>query len=51
MIKVACVVGEALKKVQQPRMTPIAVARESHHLPVGAVDWERHTSSEAASRI
>ena len=51
VVKVACVVGEAFKKVQQPRMTPIAVARKSHHLPVGAVDWERHTSSEAASRI
>jgi hypothetical protein len=51
VVKAAGVVGEAFKKVQQPRMTPIAVARKSHHLPVGAVDWERHTSSEAASLV
>jgi hypothetical protein len=47
----ASVVGKAFKKVQQSRMTPIAVARESHHLPFGAVYWKRHTSSEATSRI
>src|SRR6185437_13940373 len=39
VIKAARVIGKALKKVQQPRMTPIAVARKSHHLPVGAADW------------
>ena len=51
MIKAARVVGEAFKKVQQPRMTPIAVARKSHHLPVGAVYWKGYTSCKAASPI
>src|SRR4029077_20960662 len=45
VIKAACVVGEAFKKVQQPRMTPIAVARKSHHLPVGTVDREGYKTT------
>src|SRR6478735_6944792 len=43
VIKAACVVGEAFKKVQQPRMTPIAVARLLcwDPLPVGEMHLRR----------
>ena len=44
--RVAC---QTLEIVQQPRMSPIAVARKSHHLPVGAVDRKCHAAGETAS--
>ena len=34
------VARQVLEIVEQARMSPIAVAREPHHLPVGAADWQ-----------
>ena len=37
-VEAARVARETLKKVEQARMSPIAVAREPHHLPVRTAD-------------
>jgi hypothetical protein len=44
-IKHARVIGKAFKKVKQPRVTPIAVAGKSHHLPVRTADPQTRTSN------
>jgi hypothetical protein len=33
------------------RRPPIAVAREPHHLPIGAIDRERDATRKAAFRV
>ena len=37
-IEVTRIGSEALKKIKQPGMTPVAIAREPHHLPIRAID-------------
>ena len=43
------VARQPLEIVEQARMSPIAVAREPHHLPVGAVDRKRDAAGKTAS--
>ena len=50
-IKGACVARKPLEKIEQPRIAPVAVAGEPHHLPVRAVDGKRHAASEASFGI
>ena len=50
-VKGARVTGKPLKKIEKPRIAPIAVAGEPHHLPVRAVDGKRHAPGEATFGI
>ena len=48
-IKSAGVARKMSKKIKKPRIAPVAVAGEPHHLHVGAVGGKRHATSEASS--
>ena len=43
----ARVARQSLEIVEQPRMTPIAVTRKPHHLPIGPIDGKRDATSQA----
>src|SRR4029079_5385866 len=43
--------GQALQKIDQLGMSPVAIAREPHHLPRAAVDRQRRRSGKATLRI
>src|SRR5262249_17349212 len=43
--------GETFEQVDQPRVTPVAIARQPHDLPGLAVDRQRLRAGEAAVRV
>src|SRR5262245_40467753 len=45
------VFGEPLQIGDEARMSPIAVAREAHDLPIPPAHWKRHGAGETTSRI
>jgi len=50
-IEIAGIGSKALKKIKQPGMAPVAIAREPHHLPMGAIDGKGYRPCKAASCV
>src|SRR6516164_10266237 len=45
------VVAEPFQELEEVRMSPISIARQSHHLPGRSIDGQRCGTGEAAIRV